>query len=144
LGSTPKLLQQAQIIVSLPLLDYLASLDAVDGDAVSLYLLASGRSKLLYLSLVSTAYRPADDYPVPFCYYLLNGSVLVGESGLVPGDKLLGLLNALDVLVGFVPDEIWGVYLLEDVWVTGGFPGTTYQGLILFSDIELVSPFDSL
>jgi hypothetical protein len=41
------LLHDAQVIVALPLLGYLALLDAVYGDAFDLYLLASGRAKLL-------------------------------------------------------------------------------------------------
>ncbi len=88
-GSKPELLQQAQIIVAIPLLYYLAVCDTVYGDALELCLLPSGRAKLLYLSLVSTAYRPAGDYLVPFGYHILNGCVQVGESGCVHGDKLL-------------------------------------------------------
>ena len=41
-GNETKLLQNAQIIVPLPLLDYLAVLDAMDGDAFDLHLPPSG------------------------------------------------------------------------------------------------------
>ena len=58
----PKLLQQAQIVVSLPCLGYLAAFEAVNGDAFKLKGPASGRTKPLHLSLVSTALRPADRY----------------------------------------------------------------------------------
>src|SRR5215203_4876603 len=51
-GNEPKLLQEAQIIVTIPVLDYLAPFDAADGDAFALYLPPGGRAKLLYLSLV--------------------------------------------------------------------------------------------
>ena len=54
-GSKPELLQRSQVIVGIPVLDYLASFDAADGDEGAFYLSASGRSELLRLSLVSTA-----------------------------------------------------------------------------------------
>src|ERR687897_1552288 len=57
-----KLLQQAQIVVSLPCLGYLVAFEAVNGDAFKLKGPASGRTKPLHLSLVSTALRPADRY----------------------------------------------------------------------------------
>ena len=60
--SQPKLLQQAQIVVSLPCLGYLVAFEAVNGDAFKLKGPASGRTKTLHLSLVSTALRPADRY----------------------------------------------------------------------------------
>jgi hypothetical protein len=37
-GGKPKLLEHTQVIVALPLLDYLAVLEAVDGDAFKLHL----------------------------------------------------------------------------------------------------------
>jgi hypothetical protein len=122
LGSTPNLLQQAQIIVSLPLLYDLAAFDAVHGEAFELYLLASRRAELLYISLVSTAYRPAGDGFITFGYHIRNGYVQVGEGGFAPGDKLLGLLQALDLLVWFVPDDIGGVKLVDEVRVIHDFP----------------------
>ena len=85
------MLQQAQIIVAIPLLYYLAPLDAVYGDALELCLLPSGRAKLLYLSLVSTAYRPAGDCLVPFGYHVLNGCVHVGEGRNERGGESLKL-----------------------------------------------------
>jgi hypothetical protein len=51
----PELLQHIQIVVALPLLDYLAILDTVYGDAFELYALASGRAQLLRLASVSAA-----------------------------------------------------------------------------------------
>jgi hypothetical protein len=57
-----KLLQQAQIVVSLPCLGYLVAFEAVNGDAFKLKGPASGRTKPLHLSLVSTALGPADRY----------------------------------------------------------------------------------
>jgi hypothetical protein len=91
-GNEPKLLHHAQIIVALPLLDYLASVDAVYGDAFDLYLPASGGAKLLYLSLVITTDRPAGDYLVTFGYRVLDGSVQIGEGGLVYCEELLSFL----------------------------------------------------
>jgi hypothetical protein len=44
-GNEPELLHRAQIIVALPLLDYLAVLDAVHGEPFDLYLPASGRTE---------------------------------------------------------------------------------------------------
>ncbi len=75
------MLHHAQIIVALPLLDYLAVLEAVDGDARDLYLLASRGAKLLYLSLVGTAYRPAGYHLVALGYLILDGDAHVGEGG---------------------------------------------------------------
>jgi len=75
-GSEPKLLHEAQVIVAVPVLDYLASLDAANGDALELYLPPGGGTKLLCLSLVSTAYRHAGDDLVSFGYHILNGYVL--------------------------------------------------------------------
>src|SRR5215211_7253648 len=57
-----KLLQQAQIVVSLPCLGYPVAFEAVNGDAFKLKGPASRRTKPLHLSLVSTALRPADRY----------------------------------------------------------------------------------
>src|SRR3712207_6753114 len=111
-GNEPKLLHKAHVIPAIPLLDYLATLDAVYGDALGLYLPASGRAKLLHLSLVSTAYRNAGDYLLTFGYHVLDGCAHVGEGALEHGDKLLGLLYALDVSFRIVPDDIWGVDLV--------------------------------
>ena len=55
-GDEPKLLQCAQVIVSFPLLDYLAVLEAVESYAFDFDLSASGGAKLLRLSLVGTTY----------------------------------------------------------------------------------------
>jgi hypothetical protein len=54
-GNEAELLHHAQIIVAVPVLDYLASFDAANSDVFDLYLPPGGRAKLLYLSLVSTA-----------------------------------------------------------------------------------------
>ena len=88
------MLQQAQIVVAIPLLYYLAPLNAVYADALELCLLPSGRAKLLYLSLVSTAYRPAGDYLVPFGYLVLYGGVEVGESLAELANESLEVLGA--------------------------------------------------
>ena len=80
-----KLLHHAQIVEPIPLLDNLAVPDAVDGDAFDLYLPASGRAKLHYLSSVGPTYRPAGDYLVPLGYLVLDAYLHVGEGGLVHG-----------------------------------------------------------
>ena len=54
-SNKPELLQHAQIVVALPLLDYLAILDAVYGDAFEFYTLASGRAQLLSLAPMGAA-----------------------------------------------------------------------------------------
>ena len=41
-GSKPELLQSGQIVVGIPVLNYLASFDAADSDECALYLPASG------------------------------------------------------------------------------------------------------
>jgi hypothetical protein len=79
LGNEPKLLHDAQVVVPFPLLGYLASFDAVYGDALDLYVIARGRAKLLYLSLVSTAYRPASDDLVTLGDHILDAAAQVGK-----------------------------------------------------------------
>jgi hypothetical protein len=100
----------------------------VDGDAFKLYLLASGRAKVLRLSLVSTAYRPAGYHLVTLGYRILDADVDVGEGVEERGDELPGLLVALDVLIRFVPDEIGRVELFYEVRVSlaHDLPRTTY------------------
>jgi hypothetical protein len=73
------LLKHAQIIVCFPLLDYLTVLEAVDGDAFELYRLASGRAKVLCLSLVGAPYGVAAYRLVALGYHIFNGDVDVGE-----------------------------------------------------------------
>ena len=72
------MLQYAQIVVSFPLLNYLAVLKAVDGDATELHLLASGRAKLLRLSLVGATDGVAAYRFVTLGYHIFNGDVDVG------------------------------------------------------------------
>ena len=73
------MLQHAQIIVALPLLDYLASLKAVDGDASKLHLLVGGRTKLLRRSLVGTAYGVAAYHLITLAYHIFDADADVGE-----------------------------------------------------------------
>jgi hypothetical protein len=138
------LLQRAQIIVSLPLLDYLVSFKTVDGDAFERHLPASGRAKLLRLSLVSAAYGVAADHLVPFGYHILDTDVDVGEGLEERADELLGLLVASDVLIRFVPDEVGRVELFDEIWVPLAndlLPRTSCQGaraLFSCSDMPLL------
>ena len=67
------MLQRGQIIVAIPVLDYLASFDAADGEGSALKSPASGGTKLLCLSLVRAAQGHASDDLVPFGYHILNG-----------------------------------------------------------------------
>ena len=120
-GSKPKLLQQAQIIVAVPVLDYPAPFDSADGDACLLYPPPSGRAKLFYLPLVGTAEGEACDSLVTFCYLVINGYVQIWECGFVPGDEPLEFLYAMDLLIWQVPDRIRSVNLVEDVQVIRGF-----------------------
>src|SRR3712207_8391980 len=53
----------------------------------------------------------------------------------------LPIFQALDVLIGFVPEEVGGVYLLEDVRVIQEPPRMTRQGLVLFSRHMCTPPF---
>src|SRR5215207_4818072 len=122
IGSKPQLLQRSQVIVGIPVLDYLPPFDAADGDECALYLPAGGRSKLLCLSLVSTAYAHAGDHLVPFGYHIPNRSAHVREGALVEGDELLGFLDAVDVSIRFVPDDIGGVDFIYKLGVIHGFP----------------------
>jgi hypothetical protein len=134
-GSKPELLQRSQVIVGVPVLDYLASFDAADSDEVALYLSASGRSELLCLSLVSAAYAHAGDHLVPFGYH---GNVHVREGGLVEGDELLGFLGAVDVSIGLVPDDIGGVDFIYEVGVIQRFPRAAPRALFSSADIPLL------
>jgi len=91
LGGKPKLLQRAQIIVCFPLLDYLAVLEAVDGDALEFKLSTSGRAKLLRLSLVGAAYGVAANHLITLGYQIFNGDVEVGEGlALAQGEPAAG------------------------------------------------------
>src|SRR5215210_3684174 len=76
--SKPELLQNAQIVVCFPLLDYLAVLEAVYGDASELHLLASGSAKLFCLSLVAASDGVAAYSLVPRGYHIFNDDVDVG------------------------------------------------------------------
>ena len=73
------MLQHAQIIVALPLLDYLAFLEAVDGDPSKLHLLVGGRTKLLRFSLVSAAYGVAAYHLITLAYHIFDADVEVQE-----------------------------------------------------------------
>jgi hypothetical protein len=141
-GNEPELLQQAQIVVCFPLLDYLAVLKAVNGDAFERYLSASGRAQVLCLSLVGAAYGVAAYRLVALGYHIFNGDVDVGEGRKEPGDELLGLLVASEVLIGLVPDEVGRVDLFYEVRVplVDDLPRTSYLFLVLFRDSSLLSP----
>src|SRR5918994_4141245 len=138
-GGEPKLLQQAQIVVCFPLLDYLAILEAVDGDALELYLPPSGRAQVLSLSLVGAAYGVAAYRLITLSYHVLDGDADVGEGRKEPGDKLLGLLVAPEVLIGFVPDEVGRVELFYEIWVplVHDLPRTPRLFLVLFRHREV-------
>jgi RibD C-terminal domain len=69
-----QLLHKAQNIVAVPVLGYLASLDAVYDNDSRLSTSIPVGSKLLYLSLVSTTNRHAADGLVTLGYHVLNGS----------------------------------------------------------------------
>jgi hypothetical protein len=133
-GSKPELLQDAQVVVTLPLLNYLAVLDAVYGDAFELDPLAGGRTILLSLSLVSGAYGVSAYHLVAFGYDVLDDNLRVGEGAQSVRDLLLTLLDAADVLVGFVTDKVGGVNFLYEVQVIWAhdLPSTACQGLVLF------------
>jgi|SRR5215203_2055895 len=106
LGGKPKLLQHAQVIVCFPLLDYLASFEAMYGDASEFHPSATGRAKLLCASLVRAAYSVAAYHPIALAYHVFDTDVEVGEGSKERGGKLLGLLVAPDILIGFVPDDM--------------------------------------
>jgi hypothetical protein len=135
------LLEQAQIVVCFPLLNYLAILKAVDGDAFELHLPLSGRAKVLGLSSVSAAYGVAAYCLVILGYHIFNGDVDVGEGRKERGDKSPGLLVALDILIGFVPDEVGSVELFYELWVSlvDDLPRTPRLFLVLFRDRGLLS-----
>jgi hypothetical protein len=110
-GDEPKLLQCAQVIVSFPLLDYLAVLEAVDSDAFDFDLSASGGAKLLRLSLVGTTYGIATYRLITLSYHIFDTDVEIGESRKECGGELLGLLVAFDILIRLMPDQTGGVEL---------------------------------
>src|SRR5918998_5291368 len=143
LGSKPELLHHAQIIVALPLLDYLASSDAVNGDAFKLYLSASGRAKHLCLSLVDATGGVAPYHLLTFGYHVLVGHLGVGEGRKERGGQLLGLLVASDVLIRSVPDEVGRVELFYEVRVllVHDLRSAKCYGLVLFRrHRDLLSP----
>ena len=83
---------------------------------MKLYLLLSG-SYPHQFTLVSTAYSPASDDLVTLSYLILDGDIEVREGVEERGDKLLGFLGAVNVLIRFMPDEIRGLHLVDEVWV---------------------------
>jgi hypothetical protein len=102
------LLQDAQIIVLVPLFDYLAILDAVNGDAFDLDLPAGGRAELFRRALVCASARVAAYHLVPFDYQILDAEAGVGEGLQEAGDELLCFLDTAKVLLRHVPDDIRG------------------------------------
>jgi len=56
--------------------------------------------------LVSATYGVAGYHLLTLSYHILNGDIDVGEGIEEGGGELLSLLVALDVLIGFVPDEL--------------------------------------
>src|SRR5215204_4692118 len=84
----PKLLQDAQIIVALPILHYLAVLKAVHADAFELELPSSRRAKLLRLSLVSASKGVAAHHLLTLGYHIFDSNVEVGEGFEVQGEKV--------------------------------------------------------
>jgi hypothetical protein len=131
----PKLLQYAQIIVALPILHYLAVLKAVHADAFKLKWPSSRRAKLLRLSLVCTSKGVAAYHLLTLGYHIFNSDVEGWEGFEVQGEKLLHLLDALDVLIRLVPDSIGRVGLGKKVEVPSDYdllPTTPHQSLVLF------------
>jgi len=55
---------------------------------------------------VSATYGVAGYHLLTLSYHILNGDIDVGEGIEEGGGELLSLLVALDVLIGFVPDEL--------------------------------------
>src|SRR5215211_2907497 len=70
-------------------------------------------AELLRLPPVGAAYGVAGHHPVALGYRVLDGDVDVGEALEERGDEPPGLLVASDFLVGFVPDEVGDVALLD-------------------------------
>jgi hypothetical protein len=96
--------QHAQIVVLLPLLHYLAILEAADSDAFRLSVPPSGRAKVLRLPPVGAAYGVACDHLVSLCIASSTVWVRVREGCKVSGGGSLGWLIAVDVGTEFTSD----------------------------------------
>jgi len=66
---------------------------------------------------VGAAYRPSAYHLIPLGYHILDADIDVWEDRNEVGGELLDLLVAVDVLIRFVPDEVRGVVLFDNVQV---------------------------
>src|SRR5919199_1370100 len=88
-------------------------------------------------ALVGTLRHPAANNLVPFGYIVLERYAQVGNGGTYHGDELLQTLDADDVFVGFVQNDVVSVHLLEGILeriqapLGNNLPGTAGEGPVL-------------
>src|SRR5829696_5986118 len=113
-GNGAYLLHQAQGVPVLPLLDDLALFDTMDSDPSDHQLIASGGSAHQF-ALVGALCPPSANDLVPFGYIVLKRYAQVGYGGTYHGDKLLQTLDAMNIFVGLVQNDVACVYLCESI-----------------------------
>ena len=122
-------MHHAQGVPVRPLLNDLGVFDAMDSDSCEGYLIARG-SDAHQFALVGTLTYPSGNNLVPFSHIVLDSYAQVGDGGTYHGDELRQTLDAYDIFVGFVQDEVMRVHLckriLEGVQTPPGndLPGT--------------------
>ena len=109
-GNGAYLLHQAQGVPVLPLLDDLALFDTMDSDPSNCHLIARG-SYAHQFALVGTLSPPSANDLVPFGYILLKRYAQVGYGGTYHADELLQALDATNIFVGFVQNDVLSVHL---------------------------------
>src|SRR5215210_9227474 len=108
------LLHQAQGIPVLPLLDDLALFDAMDSYPSDGHLIARG-SDAHQFALVGTLCPPTANNLLPLSYIVLQRYAQVGEGGTDHGDELPQTLDAPNIFVGFVHNDVMSVHFLEGI-----------------------------
>src|SRR5215204_4113234 len=113
-GNGAYLLHQAQGVPVLPLLDDLALFDTMDSDPSDYHPIAHGSYAHQFASVGALCPPPANNL-VPFGYILLERYAQVGDGGTYHGDELLQALDATNIFVGFVQNDVVSVHLCEGI-----------------------------
>src|SRR5215208_6151538 len=113
-GNGAYLLHQAQSVPVLPLLDDLALFNTMNSDPSDHHLIASGGYAHQFALVGALCPPPANDL-VSFGYIVLERYVQVGYGGTYHADELLQALDATNIFVGFVHNDVLSVYLCEGI-----------------------------
>src|SRR5215211_4692018 len=136
-GTGAFLIQQGTSVPVVPLLDDLALFDTMDSDPSDYHLIARGRYAHQF-ALVGTLCPPTANNLLPFGYIVRERYAQVGDGATYHGDELLQALDATNIFVGFVQNDVVSVHLcegiLEGIQVPLGhdLPGTPSEDLVLF------------